>query len=79
MVRSRALEKRIVTTIWKLPVAIYVDRTSQQWVVRDPDGQFWIVPVVDDPWDHRQPLELTDEIELEPVPRHYRFMLGLPF
>jgi hypothetical protein len=63
----------------KSVVSLFVDRASQQWIVRDPDGQFWIVPVVDDPWNHRQPFCLTDEVELEPVPRHYKYMLGLPF
>ena len=60
-------------------VSIYVDRSSQQWVVRDADGQFWIVPVVEDAWDNRRPFCLTDAAELEPVPGHYKDMLGLPF
>jgi len=59
--------------------AIYVDRSAQRWIVRDPEGKFWIVPVGDDPWDHREPVDLNDEVELEPVPRHYKDMLGLPF
>lgn len=66
-------------TLRKQSVSIYVDRSSQQWIVRDPEGNFWTVPVVDHPWDHRQPFDLTDEIELEPVPRHYKYMLDLPF
>lgn len=66
-------------TLNKQTVSIYVDRSSQQWIVRDPDGHFWVVPVVDDAWDHRQPFYLTDEIELESVPGHYKYMLGLPF
>ena len=61
------------------PVSIYVDRASQRWVVRDPDGNFWIVPVVDHAWDHRQPLQLTEELKLELVPGHYKYLLGLPF
>ncbi|HTI51807.1 MAG TPA: hypothetical protein VL475_12670 [Planctomycetaceae bacterium] len=63
----------------KQAVTLYVDRSSQQWIVRDPDGNFWTIPVVDNPWDHRQPFDLTEEIELEPVPGHYKYMLGLPF
>lgn len=66
-------------TLRKQSVSIYVDRSSQQWIVQDPEGNFWSVPVVDQPWDHRQPFDLTDEIELEPVPGHYKYMLGLPF
>lgn len=66
-------------TLRKQAVRIYVHRSSQQWIVRDPDGNFWAVPVADHPWDHRQPFELTDEIDLEPVPGHYKYMLNLPF
>ena len=59
--------------------ALYVDRSCQQWVVRDPDGNFWVLPCVDDPWDHREPFNPTAETELEPVPGHYKDMLRLPF
>jgi hypothetical protein len=57
---------------------IYVDRSSQQWVVMDSDGDFWIVPPVDHPWDHRRPFFPTEATELEPVPGHYKHMLDLP-
>jgi hypothetical protein len=63
----------------KQAVAIFVDRSSRQWVVRDPEGNFWTVPSQENPWDHRQPLELRDEMDLEPVPGHYKNMLGVPF
>lgn len=67
-----AMEKRMV--------AIFVDRARpQQWIVRDQDGNFWSVPPVDNPWDNRQPFDPTEETELEPVPGHYKYMLGLPF
>jgi hypothetical protein len=33
-----------MTTIQKYAVAIYVDKSSQQWVVRDADGNFWFLP-----------------------------------
>ena len=60
--------------------AIFVDRTCREhWIVRDPDGNFWIVPSADNAWECRQPFEPTNETELEAVPGHYRFMLGLPF
>ncbi len=62
------------------PVAmLFVEKVSQQWIVRDPDGNFWILPNGEDPWDHRQPFQPTEESELEPVPGHYKYMLGLPF
>jgi len=64
----------------KLVAALYVDRSRpQHWIVRDPEGNFWIVPPVDNPWDNRQPFEPTGAMELEPVPGHYKYMLGLPF
>ena len=64
----------------KRVVAIYVDRTRpQHWIVRDPEGNFWIVPPVENPWDNRQPFEPTEDTELEPVPGHYKYMLGVPF
>jgi hypothetical protein len=60
-------------------VSIYVDRSKQQWVVRDYDGNLWIIPPIEDAWEHRQPFLPTDETDLEPVPGHYKVMLGLPF
>jgi len=60
-------------------VSIYVDRSSSQWIVRDPEGTFWIVPVVEDAWAHRQIFIPSDDVDLEPVPGHYKYMLGLPF
>ena len=68
-----------MTTVRKQVVSIFVDRTSRQWIVLDPDGTLWIVPPVEGGWDQRQPFVLTEESELEPVPRHYKYMLGLPF
>jgi hypothetical protein len=63
----------------KTAVAIYVDRSRQQWVVRDREGNFWLVPSTENPWEDRQPFHPTEETELEPVPGHYRCMLDLPF
>jgi hypothetical protein len=60
-------------------VAIYVDRASGQWVVRDTEGLFWILPSTDDPWSDRQPFCPTEETELDPVPGHYKYMLCLPY
>jgi hypothetical protein len=31
-------------TVRHRKVALYVERSSQQWVVRDPEGNFWSVP-----------------------------------
>jgi hypothetical protein len=63
----------------KRMVALFVERLHQQWVVRDPEGNFWLLPAVDDPWGQRQPFTPTPETELEPVPSHYTSLLGFPF
>ncbi len=59
-------------------VALYVDKASQQWIVRDSEGNLWSLPSSDNPWDERQPFILAETTELEPVPGHYRYLLGLP-
>jgi hypothetical protein len=59
--------------------AIYVDKASQEWIVRDPEGRFWSLPSTDNPWHDRQPFSPAEETQLEPVPGHYKNMLGLPF
>jgi len=59
-------------------VTLYVDRSRQQWVVLDQSGRFWVLPNVENPWDQRQPIYPTEDMELEPIPGHYRYMLGLP-
>lgn len=65
-------------TVRKQATTLYVDRSNQQWVVRDPDGNFWLLPPTDTPWDDRRPFVPADEMDLEPVPGHYKYMLGLP-
>jgi hypothetical protein len=65
-------------TVTKPVVALYVDKASQQWIVRDCEGNFWSLPFTDNPWDERQPFSPAEETELEPVPGHYKYMLGLP-
>jgi len=67
-----------VTTLRKQVISIFVDRTSRQWIVLDHEGSFWVVPPNEEGWNQRQPFTLTDESELEPVPGHYRYMLGVP-
>lgn len=63
----------------KHSVAIYVDRSCQQWVVRDPTGKFWIVPAAENAWEQRQQLEIHDDTILEMVPGHYKYLFDLPF
>jgi hypothetical protein len=59
-------------------VRIYVDRKSEQWIVLDPEGNFWSLPSSEKPWDDRQPFTPAEETELDPVPGHYKFILGIP-
>jgi hypothetical protein len=63
----------------QLKLTLFVRRASQQWAVLDQEGNFWILPSVEKPWDQRQPFYPTEEDELEPVPEHYKYILGLPF
>ena len=62
-------------------VSLYVDRSSPEscWVVRDPEGNFWRVPPGNSPWENRRPFCPTAEMELEPIPGHYKYLLDLPF
>ena len=60
-------------------IGLFVDRFSNQWVVRDPEGNFWLVPPVENGWERRQPFYATEESSLEPIPGHYIHMLDLPF
>lgn len=59
-------------------IEIYVDRVSQQWVVRDSEGEFWVLPNVENPWEKRQRYVPNPEQDLEPIPGHYKYILGLP-
>jgi hypothetical protein len=77
--KEQIMKELIMTEGRRLTFALYVDRSSQQWIVLDPQGQFWIVPANEEnAWDQRQRFCPTDETELEPVPAHYKYMLGLP-
>lgn len=43
-----------------------------------PAGDFWQLPHTDDPWRDRVPFDPGDGADLEPVPGHYKYLLGLP-
>jgi hypothetical protein len=61
-------------------VSLFVDRSlPDYWVVRDPDGNFWLVPPSHSPWENRRPFYPTEDMDLEPVPGHYKYLLELPF
>lgn len=66
-------------TIQKQNVAIYVDRTTRHWVVRDPDGNFWSLPYTDNPWNDRESFDATPESDLVSVPGYYKTTLCLPY
>ena len=38
-----------MTALGKQVVGLFVDRVCQQWIVRDPEGNFWILPSVERP------------------------------
>jgi hypothetical protein len=72
------VEENVMLTVRKQVVAIYVDRSSGQWIVRDVEGNLWMLPNTENPWDDRQVFVLTEETKLEFVPSHYAYMLRLP-
>lgn len=65
--------------VTKPSMAIFVDRTNQRWIVRDTDGNFWIVPAQEAGWNQREPFEPNENVDLEPVPGHYKYLFSLPF
>jgi hypothetical protein len=72
------LEEQAMHAVRKQLATFYVDRASRQWVVHDADWCFWVLPPTVNPWDDRQPFSSAEETELEPVPGHYKYLLGLP-
>ncbi len=59
-------------------VALYVDKppsNGSSGIPRETSGAYRH----DNPWDDREPFTPAEETELEPVPGHYKYMLGLPF
>ena len=68
-----------MTAVERRAVSMFVDKTRpQHWVVRDSEGSFWIVPPGENPWVRREPFQPSNETDLEPVPGHYKYLLGLP-
>lgn len=59
-------------------VFLYVDRNLPGcWIVRDRAGDFWRAPAGDHAWDRRKPYVLTEDAQLESVPGHYKYLLGI--
>jgi hypothetical protein len=73
------VKERGMLTLRKNVVSLFGDRSSQQWIALDPEGNFWIAPnEYENPWNQRQPFYRTEGTEVGPVPGHYKHMLGLP-
>jgi hypothetical protein len=59
-------------------LSLYVDRSRPSWwIVRDGAGDFWLVPAGEGAWERRQPYTPADDAHLEPVPGHYKYLLGI--
>jgi hypothetical protein len=66
-------------TTERVVAGLYVDKAcANHWIVQDRNGRFWMVQPGENCWERRQHFEPTDETRLEPVPGHYRYVLGLP-
>ena len=64
----------------RMPAALYVDQARpRHWIVRDPEGNFWTVPPGENAWKNRQPFDPLAATNLESVPGHYKYLLGLPW
>ena len=73
-----SLEEQDLVMVRK-QAALFVDRSNRHWIVRDPEGNFWLLPSSENPWDQRQPFRPAKGADLERVPGHYKCMLGVPF
>jgi hypothetical protein len=72
-------EEMIMTAMEPRVVGIFVDKASpERWIVRDSQGDFWSIQPAENPWASREPYYPTAETALEPVPGHYKYVLGLP-
>lgn len=65
-------------TVRRRTIALFVDRDSGRWIARDVEGNYWVLPMTENPWDDRQPFNAEDGADLEPIPGHYKSMLQLP-
>lgn len=72
------VEEYDVTTWGRRSLSLFVDKSRHQWVVCDGDGDFWIIPFLENCWDRRQPYRPAEDAKLEPVPGHYLDLIGLP-
>lgn len=66
------------TTITKERIRLFVDRSNMSWIVMDSQGQYWVLSNEQNPWEHRTAYQPDESTRLEPVPGHYKTMLGVP-
>ncbi len=59
---EHAKKERAVPTSRRQTMALFVDRSTRRWIVRDPEGNFWLLPSVENSWDHRQPFQPTGAV-----------------
>jgi hypothetical protein len=68
----------MMTGVTHRRIYLYVNRPTLQWVVQDEEGKYWVLPHGERPWEHRQEASSLEDLELEPIPGHYKPMLGIP-
>jgi hypothetical protein len=59
-------------------LALFVDRATRAWIVRDGEGNFWTLPSGPNSWERREPFTWSADSDLTPVPGHYQYLLELP-
>ena len=47
------LEEQGMLVVRKHVPTLFADRSNRQWIVLDPEGNFWTLPSIEKPWDHR--------------------------
>lgn len=57
---------------------LFADRAKRQWIVRDGQGQYWMLPSSDRAWEDRIEVQQREITDLEAVPMHYKATLCLP-
>lgn len=58
-------------------LALFVDHSTHQWIVQDREGRLWVVSAGKDQWQNREPFEPDEQTDLEPIPKHYSYLLDL--
>lgn len=66
-----------VSVITHKRIQLFADKVQGRWIVCDEKGIYWVL-AGENTWEQRQQITLNDEIDLQPVPGHYKRMLGVP-